>query len=234
MSPADAPPPASTGSASEAAAEERHGRQVPLRRWLLWAALVAALMVVAGAALFQRLERPVPPPVLGEVPAFSLTNRDGRTVTRADLAGRPWVADFIFTRCAASCPMMTARMARFGRETKGAARLVSFTVDPAHDTPEALTRYAASFNAPADWLFLTGEAEQLHRLSREGFKLAVDPAPPPGTASPEEPILHSTRFVLVDGKGRIRGYYDAFDKDSMRALEHDLAALGRETELTQS
>jgi protein SCO1 len=228
LSAADAPPPASTGSMSKAAGEERHGRRVPLRRWILWAALVAALMVVAGAALFQRLERQVPPPVLGEVPAFALTNRDGRTVTRDDLAGRPWVADFIFTRCAASCPMMTTRMARLGRELRGAARLVSFTVDPAHDTPEALARYAASFEGPADWLFLTGGEQELHRLSREGFKLAVDPAPPPGAASPEEPILHSTRFVLVDGKDRIRGYYDAFDEESMRTLERDLAALGGE------
>jgi cytochrome oxidase Cu insertion factor (SCO1/SenC/PrrC family) len=187
---------------------------------------VAALVVIAGAAVFQRLDRPVPPPVLGEVPGFSLTNRDGRTVTLADLAGRPWVADFIFTRCPASCPMMTARMARLGRELpEGAARLVSFTVDPAHDTPEALARYAAAFEGPADWLFLTGGAEELHRLSREGFKLAVDPAPPPDMAG-AEPILHSTRFVLVDGEARIRGYYDAFDEESMKALERDLAALG--------
>lgn len=190
---------------------------------------MAALLAVVGAALYQRLGRPAPPPVLGEVPAFSLTNRDGRTVTREDLAGGPWIADFIFTRCAASCPMMTMRMARLGRELPaGAARLVSFTVDPAHDTPEALERYAASFKAPASWLFLTGPEEELHRLSRQGFKLAVDPAPPPGTASPEEPILHSTRLVLVDGRGRIRGYYDAFDEEATKRLRQDVAALARE------
>jgi protein SCO1/2 len=193
------------------------GGTVPLARRLLWTALVAVLLAVASAALVQRLRRSPPPPVLGRVPPFALTNRDGRTVTLADLAGRPWIADFVFTRCAASCPMMTARMARLGSE----ARRVSFSVDPAHDTPAVLQAYAASFDAPADWLFLTGEEEALHRLARQGFKLAVDPAPPVGG----EPILHSTRFVLVDARGDIRGYYDAFDEESMAKLDRDLRAL---------
>lgn len=205
--------------------------KIPLRRGLLWAALVAALLAVAAGALLQRLARPAPPPVLFQAPPFSLTDRSGRTVTRDDLAGRPWIADFIFTRCAASCPAMTARMARLRRELPaGSARFVSFTVDPAHDTPQVLARYAASFGAGPDWLFLTGGEEELHRLSREGFKLAVDAAPPPGTASPQEPILHSTRFVLVDGRGRIRGYYDGFDEESLAKLERDLGGIAHEEE----
>src|SRR5690606_7579516 len=83
----------------------RTGRMT-VRRGLIWGLLVAALVLVAAAAAFQRWRRPEPPPVLGRVPAFELTNRDGRQVTLADLAGRPWVADFIFTRCPASCPVM--------------------------------------------------------------------------------------------------------------------------------
>jgi protein SCO1/2 len=190
--------------------------------------LVLALVAVGGAALWTRIAAAPPPPVLGEVPEFRLVNRDGRAVTRADLAGSPWVADFIFTRCAASCPLMTARLARLGRDMgRAAPRRVSFTVDPAHDTPEVLARYAASYEAAPDWLFLTGPAPQLHRLMVEGFKLALDPAPPPGTATPEEPILHSTRIVLVDGQGRIRGYYDAFDEESMARLRRDAALLAR-------
>lgn len=199
-----------------------------LQRLILWGILVLGLVGVSGAALWSRFAAPVPLPVLGEVPDFRLVDRDGSTVTRPDLAGAPWLADFIFTRCAASCPMMTARMARLGREMgEQAPRRVSFTVDPAHDTPEVLARYAGAHGAPPDWLFLTGPAPQLHRLMREGFKLALDPSPPPGTASPEEPILHSTRIVLVDGAARIRGYYDAFDEESMARLRRDAARLGR-------
>lgn len=195
------------------------------RRAVLWGLLVLALVAVAGAAVREILNRPAPPPVLGEAPDFALTNRDGRTVHRADLAGEPWLADFVFTRCAASCPMMTLRMARLSRDLPAdlPLRLVSFTVDPDYDTPEVLERYAKSFKAPESWLFLTGGREEMHRLSKEGFKLAVDAS----GGSEEEPILHSTRFVLVDGEGKIRGYYEAFDEESMKKLRRDLEGLRR-------
>ena len=196
------------------------------RRSLLWGLLVVTLIVIAAAAVL-RMRRPEPPPVLSEVPEFTLVNRDGRTVRRADLAGSPWIADFIFTRCPASCPMMTSRMARLVEDlpADSGVRFVSFSVDPEHDTPEVLQRYAESYKAPARWLFLTGDGAQIYRLSREGFKLGVDAAP--SGIPTAEPILHSTRFVLVDGEGRIRGYYDAFDAESMKTLERDLEAISQ-------
>ncbi|HEX9941093.1 MAG TPA: SCO family protein [Thermoanaerobaculia bacterium] len=198
-----------------------------VRRGLLWGLLVATLAVVMGAAAVQRLRRPEPPPVLWPVPDFSLVNRDGRPVTLKDLAGAPWVADFIFTHCPASCPMMTARMARLNRELPRdlGVRLVSFTVDPGHDTPQVLQSYAESFKAPARWLFLTGDGRQIYRLSKEGFKLAVDASPQASGRETAEPILHSTRFALVDGEGRVRGYYEAFDEESMKRLVRDLEAI---------
>jgi protein SCO1/2 len=194
-----------------------------MRRLLLWSVLVAVLLAVAVAAGWSRFHRTPPPPVFGQVPPFALTNRDGRPVTLSTLAGAPWIADFVFTRCAASCPMMTARLARLGKELPAGERVrrVSFMVDPAHDTPEVLARYAATFQAPADWLFLTGPEPDLHRLSREGFKLAID-VPKGDAGSTQEPILHSTRFVLVDGEGRIRGYYDGEDEEAMRKLVRDV------------
>ncbi|HEX5716356.1 MAG TPA: SCO family protein [Thermoanaerobaculia bacterium] len=199
--------------------------KMPLRRGLLWAFLVAALLVVAAATLLQWLRRPEPLPVYGKLPAFSLVNRDGRTIRLEDLAGAPWVADFIFTRCPASCPMMSARMARLeGSLPDVGVLLVSVSVDPAYDTPEVLEHYARKLQAPERWLFLTGEREDVRRLSIEGFKLGLDMDPPPGMAGPE-PILHSTRFVLVDGEGQIRGYYEAFDEASTEKLRKDLLRL---------
>ncbi len=202
---------------------------VPVRRIVLWAVLVAVLLgvaVAAGWSRFHHTPSSLAPPVLGQVPTFTLTNRDGRPVTLATLAGAPWIADFVFTRCAASCPLMTARLARLGRELPAGDRLhlVSFTVDPDHDTPAVLARYAATFKAPDRWLFLTGPERDLHRLSREGFKLAID-VPKGDAGSTVEPILHSTRFVLVDGQGRIRGYYDGEDEAAMRKLMRDLTAV---------
>jgi protein SCO1/2 len=201
-----------------------------LRRGLIWTLLVVALVAVVTATAVDRLRRPEPPPVFDPVPAFSLTNRDGRTVRLQDLKGKPWIADFIFTRCPASCPLMTARMAKLDRELPDGldVRLVSFSVDPEHDTPQALQRYAQSYKAPDRWLFLTGGKDEMYRLSRQGFKLGIDIPPPatPGAPAPE-PILHSTRFVLVDGQGRIRGYYDGFDEESVKKLKQDVETLAR-------
>lgn len=197
-----------------------------LRRGLLWGFLVAALLVVAGAAVWQMVRGAEPPPVLGEVPDFALINRDGQPVRRADLAGAPWVADFIFTRCGAACPMMSLRMARLERELPAdlGVRFVSFSVDPEYDTPKVLQEYAESFGAPGRWLFLTGDKQEIYRLSKEGFKLAVDDTTP---VNEDEPILHSTRFVLVDGDGRIRGYYEAFDEEAVKKLTADVEVLAR-------
>ena len=199
-----------------------------LRRGLIWAFLVVALVVVIAATAIDRLGRSEPPPVMDPAPAFTLTNRDGRAVRSQDLAGKPWIADFIFTRCPASCPLMTARMARLDQELARdhEVRLVSISVDPEHDTPAVLERYAQSYKAPPRWLFLTGGKEEIYRLSRQGFKLGIDIPPPSGPGGPAvEPILHSTRFVLVDGQGRIRGYYDGIDEDSMKKLRGALEAV---------
>lgn len=197
----------------------------PLRRGLLWGLLVAALVAVAAAALWSRLAAGPPPPVLGAAPEFALVDQHGRPVALADLAGVPWIADFVFTRCPTSCPMMTARLARLEKEipTELEHRLVSITVDPEHDTPRVLEAYARGFSAPDHWLFLTGAPEEIRRVTVEGFKLALEAAAP-GAA---EPILHSTRLVLVDGHGRIRGYYDAFDEAEAAKLLRDLRAVAR-------
>ncbi len=200
------------------------------RRRLLWSVLVVALAAISFSAISSRLSlrRPgPPPPILGQVPEFELTNRDGRRVGPSDLAGSPWIADFIFTRCATSCPLITERMAKLERELppRIGARLVSFSVDPDHDTPDVLEAYALKFGAPEHWWFLSGDRTAMYDLIRNGFHLAVDPDPPPAIEGVTEPILHSTRFVLVDSQGAIRGYYDAQDEPSIKKLKRDLEAL---------
>jgi protein SCO1/2 len=207
----------------------------PWTRLLLWGLLLAVVVGVAAAAVCQRrqrrqlaarqesAERAAALPALGRVPDFTLTNRDGRAVRLADLAGAPWIADFVFTRCVSSCPLLSARLARLDRAlppTPG-IHLVSFSVDPAHDTPAVLERYARALSASRRWLFLTGRQkaeEQIRRLSL-GFKLALEPG------AETEAILHSTRFVLVDAAGEIRGTYQALDPEALRRLEADARAL---------
>ncbi len=198
------------------------------RAWLrpaLWGLLLAALVGVGVAAVHQQRARgaALALPRLGRVPDFALTNRDGGAVRLSDLGGAPWIADFIFTRCMSSCPLLSARMARLDRELPRGIRLVSLSVDPVFDTAPVLATYARSFGATPRWLFLTGPPQTMLRLSRAGFKLALEPGG--GGAAPADPILHSTRFVLVDGDGEIRGYYNALDPRSVARLTADAEAL---------
>ena len=195
-------------------------------------ALVGVLLVAAGAVAavgVRALGRGTPPPRMGALPDFRLDERSGRPLARADLRGRPWVADFIFTQCGGACPAMTARLARLRREIPADVTFVSFTVDPVHDTPEVLARYAATFHADGSWHFVTGAQKDLYDLSVGGFKLAAMEVPAGERAvGGDGPFLHSSKFVLVDGEGVLRGYYDSTDEPAMRALVGDAALLRAE------
>jgi protein SCO1/2 len=120
---------------------------------------------------------------------------------------------------------MTAAMAELAHALgeRPGIRLVSITVDPEHDSPAVLAEYAGRYGAdPARWLFLTGERPAIERLARESFHLAAGEGDAAGGG---EPFLHSTRLVLVDGEGRIRGTYDGTDAARVRALRAELEAL---------
>ena len=169
-------------------------------------------------------------PVWGTLPEFSLINQSAEPYGTQQLEGRPWIANFIFTRCPGRCPMLTREMSRLQTELRGRGwddvMLVSISVDPASDTPEALTAYATKHGAKQDgWQFLTGTRDGIWSLSVDGFKLAVEEIEDTG----EGPIVHSNRFVLADGQRRIRGYYDAFDADDRARLLRDLEIVRAES-----
>jgi cytochrome oxidase Cu insertion factor (SCO1/SenC/PrrC family) len=200
---------------------------------IVWALLV---MIVAGVAVVgvwrfvagSRAARALP--VFGTVPAFSLIERSGRSVSSDDLAGSIWIADFIFTRCAGTCPILSNRLAALLRRLSERGildvRAVSFTVDPARDDPAALRRYAQRFGADETrWLFVTGDRAAIEQLVRDGFHLSIAELPPGEREAALEPITHSDRFVLVDGQRRIRGYYHGTDDDGLAELERDVAHL---------
>src|SRR5713226_1613387 len=114
----------------------------------------------------------------GPVADFSLQERSGQTVRGSDLAGKVWVAAFIFTRCAGPCSQVSGTMARLQNDLAGHEGVVqvSFTVDPEYDTPKVLHDYADRFGAdPERWLFLTGPRDQLYSLVRKSFHLGVEP-----------------------------------------------------------
>ena len=161
----------------------------------------------------------------GRVPAFELINQDGRRFGSTQLLGKIWIADFIYTTCPGPCPMISSRMSELQKPLeKTDVHLVSFTVDPARDTPQILRGYAEKLQAEPDrWDFLTGSQSTIYGLSRNGFKLAISD----GNEEKGIPV-HSTRMILVDRHGEIRGYYDAAEADGMTRLLADTNHLLRE------
>lgn len=160
-------------------------------------------------------------PVLGSVPEFALTEANGTSLGREDLLGKVWIASFIFTRCDEVCPMMMKHETRLQAQLplRDDLRLVSFSVDPDWDTPKVLTDYAHTFGADRSrWMFLTGNKKQVYQVAIEGFRLATLDADP----AKEMPILHSTKLMLVDRHGAIRGYYDSTDDTELHRLVRDV------------
>ena len=125
-------------------------------------------------------------PVFGQIADFTLTNQDGKVTTLADLTNHVWVADIIFTRCAASCPIMTGQMKSLQDALPPAseAKLVTLTTDPDYDSPAILKRYGEHYGADFNrWTFLTGTKKELAGLATDSLKLGSTPVQP---ARPEK------------------------------------------------
>lgn len=179
---------------------------------------------------------------LGSVKDFTLTERSEKKVGLSDLQGKVWIASFIFTRCTGPCPQISGTMARLQKDLSNEpdrVRLVTFTVAARDDTPRELRRYADSFQAdPNRWLFLTGDEGTIHKLIRESFLLPVERVAGEKVKTGAE-VEHSTRLVLVDTRGHIRGFFqgmilqDASEPDrefetNLTKLQAAVAALLRE------
>jgi cytochrome oxidase Cu insertion factor (SCO1/SenC/PrrC family) len=191
---------------------------------IVFGSLIAFSFLVVSAMIFLTqlaAIRNTPPPVIGQVPDFSLTERSGQTVRLGDLRGKVWIVDFVFTRCAGPCSLMTHQMAELQKRIGEArdVRLVTITVDPERDTPEVLREYADMYGASkTNWFFLTGDKEKIFTLIRKGFMLIVDEDDKETLESGGHAILHSTKFVVVDTQGRIRGTFDGTNVEEMNNL----------------
>lgn len=190
--------------------------------WVAGAVLAAAFLAVAVLAVREHsMRREIGEP-LAVLPEFHLLDQSGQPVTLETLRGQPWVVNFIFTRCGGQCPLLTQRMKKLAGLLPAGVRLVSLSVDPEFDTPAILAAYAREQSAvDPRWSFLTGPTEDVRSLIRSGFLLALEPGQPDAL----EPILHSTRFVLVDAQGRVRRYGEAFEDGALEMLARDAGRL---------
>ena len=190
--------------------------------------LVLVLASVSGASIWLITRQPSTNlPVYWSVPDFELVAANGKPFSLADVTGHVWVADFIFTHCAGTCPVMSVQMARVDQQLASKlgptppVRLVSISVDPERDTPAVLADYARKFEASERWNFLTGAKETIMELAAKGFKLASG-------EEPSNEIVHSSKLVLVDRQNRVRGFYDGIDQASVDQLIADAVALAGE------
>ncbi len=205
--------------------------RAPTRSGIVWKttlilipiATLAVLLWVRNVEVTALRQRSIS--AYGTVPGFQLTNQNGQPFGSAQLSGKIWIADFIYTTCPGPCPMISGRMSELQKPLdKTDVHLVSFSVDPEKDTPEVLRGYADKLQVePGRWDFLTGAKSAIYKLSHDGFKLAVSD----GGDAQGIPV-HSTRMVLVDRHGQIRGYYDATEPEAVTKLLADTNHLLRE------
>ena len=201
--------------------------------WIVWGLVAATVLAIAVAFVVVRFGQGTLRKELivsGEVPHFTLTNQFGQPLSSSQLLGNVWVADVIFSRCPVSCEQMSRRMRalqdQFAKRT--GVKFISLTADPGFDTPSVLKRYAERHGADTSrWFFLTGPKKDVYQLAVDGLKFVVLDKTE-NKATPEDLFIHSTLFVLVDKRGRIRGYFEATDEAEREQLGLAIRKLLRE------
>ena len=160
--------------------------------------------------------------LFNQVPTFALTSQQGQTISQNELDGNIYVADFFFATCPDICKEMSSQMVRVQEafQDEEQVKLVSFTVNPEHDTPEVLREYGERYNAdPAKWYFLTGERDKIYDLAQKGFYLPVM------KVEGQQDFIHSEKFMLVDKDRYVRGIYDGTDKEDVDRLILEIKVL---------
>ena len=178
--------------------------------------IIAILLFVTY--LFRETDQEISLQKLGTIPEFEFTDSEDNLISRNDLKGKVWVADFIFTTCTMACPVMTGNMNLIHKAYKDddQVRIVSISVYPEYDTPEVLKEYASRYNANTDrWHFLTGPEQNVKDVIKNGFKMG----------DYEDIIFHSEKFALIDQNGNIRGYYNGMKSEDVKTLKKDITIL---------
>lgn len=170
---------------------------------------------------------------MGQVPDFSFINQDAKTITNEDYAGKVYIVEFFFTTCGDICPIMNRNMVKIQNEFYGNPNLgiASFSIDPTYDTPEVLKEYAANYEITnPNWHLLTGDKDEIFRLSNEGFKIYAAQS-----MDDDRSFEHSGLFALIDQEGNIRSrydennnpiiYYDGLESDGIQMLIEDIEKL---------
>ena len=161
-------------------------------------------------------------PVINDVKPFAFVNQLGDTIMNNRVAGKVQVVEFFFTTCKGICPKMNNALAGISQKFKDEEdfMILSHTVDPETDTVGRLKYFADSLKLdPAKWMLLTGSKESLYEAARKSYKLDDQNDE---SAAIADQFIHTQLFALVDRSGRVRGIYDALEKNELAKLEKDI------------
>ena len=173
-------------------------------------------------------------PIIGNeqnhhIAPFSFVNQEGKTITNADVRGKICVVEYFFATCKGMCPKMNENMEKVYKAFLGNKNvlILSHTVDPLKDTVQALKAYSLRFDAdPNQWMFLTGDKKQLYDMARYSYLISAEDDT--AGVSIDKDFIHDKHYTLVDGYGRVRGFYDGTDKGDVGKLISDINALLKE------
>lgn len=180
---------------------------------VVWGGLTLVILGLLGLFIQQGIPRQAPYPVIKQVRDFAFTNQLGEITTLDDLKGKVWVADVIFVRCGGPCPKLTQEMARLQAATGESVRFVTITTDPEHDTPALLKRYGERFGADhGRWHFLTSSKQAIAQLAVQDLLFTAMEKAEGEQEDPNDLFIHSTTFVIVDKKGRVRASVEALEE----------------------
>ncbi len=187
-------------------------RPLPRSVWLGSSLAFGLIGLAVFVSLLQnaRLQK-TPPPTIGPVADFTLTNQDGNVSTLADFTNHVWIADIIFTTCAGPCPRMTAQMKSLQEKLPADSRVrfVTVTTIPEIDTPEQLKKYGTHYGADfSRWTFLTGGKTEISKFASGSLKLGFQPVKPEEQQNPADLLIHSTSFVIVDKHAQLRAVFE--------------------------
>ena len=200
---------------------------------------VAFIILIFGVYAVPKIVNTFKTPnlvTIGEVPEFEFTNQNGDLISNSFYENKVYVVEFFFTTCPTICPKMNENMVKIQNKFYGNIDfgIVSFSINPKHDTPQILKAYAKSHGATLKtWNFLTGDQDKIYRLANTGFTLYAGE-----NSNAEGGFEHSGMFALVDKNGKIRSrvdelenpiaFYDGLDPKGVQMIKEDIAILLKE------
>lgn len=184
--------------------------------------IVFSLLIILSACSDKL---PIETDMSEDVKDFTFTTQHEEKLSLEDLKGTWWISNFIFTNCTSVCLPMSSNMSTLQdklQEENIEVELVSFSVDPDHDTPDVLQKYGEEYEADfANWTFLTGyDFQTIKEFSIKSFRA---PLKEPETGSDQ--VMHDTRFFLITPEGEIVKGYDGVKTDSIDDILQDLKLL---------